>query len=311
MTHLMGLRRPSSMSWSRRTKLVLVALAIVGCGGGTTAATDGGADGGSESGVVAPAERIACGFWRACVLRSDGTVSCWGDAVADSPSGTFSKLAVGVSVCGLRSTGDMECWGWGTFDGKSQPGRYTELSINIQSACATKMDGSVSCWYWTGGGGIIPYSPPPVPVRRVVAGEGNPCGLQIGDSAPLCWGDTPPAPAPKAPAVAVGSGGPFACAIMEGASNLACWGVGNSGETNPPPGSFTSLAVSRGGLCAQRTDGTLTCWGAIATYMPSASPSGVFKDFCIGDTFGCGIHTDGSLACWGYETHGQTLPPPR
>ena len=98
---------------------------------------------------------------------------------------------------------------------------------------------------------------------------------------------------------------------MEGASNLACWGVGPNGETSPPPGPFASLAVSAGSACARRSDGTIACWGAIATYLAPNSPQGAFKDFCVGDNYGCGIRTDGSLACWGYETHGQTLPPPR
>lgn len=298
------------MSWSRRTRLVALLVALFGCGG-TAAVADGGADGGAESGAVAPAIQIACGFWRACVLRGDGRVECWGDAVPDMPKGPFTKIAAGVPVCGLRSTGDMECWGWGTFDGKAQPGRFVDISISNQRGCTTDTDGSVACWAWNGGGGTL-TEPPPVPVKGVVAGD-SPCGIRAVDAYPVCWGAGAPAAGliPQGPALTVTSSNGFACAIMLPDRTIQCVGNGTGGTLMSPSGAFDAVKSNAASVCARRPDGTLSCWGAFGSKAEPITPSGTFADFCVGNAYGCGIHTDGSLACWGYETHGQTLPPPR
>lgn len=290
------------MSWSSRTSLL--ALVVAGCGGTTVIAPDAGSDASSAS----PATHIVCGFSRACVLREDGSVSCWGEPTPDAPKGPFSKIGAGVPVCGLRTTGEMECWGWGTFDGAAIAGRFSALSINIQRGCATSLGGSTDCWSWNGGGGIESEKPSE-PVTSVTAGDNRPCGLRTSDATPVCWGLNAISPAPQVPSKAVASSSDTACAIRADDSSVMCWGDLSSGAALTGP--FAAILGSRGALCGIRPDGAVVCSSTILQYMKPGEPAGAFVDVCVGDQYGCGIHPDGTLSCWGLNFRGRTSPPAR
>ena len=71
-------------------------------------------------------------------LRSDGSVTCWGDnwaGQATPPGGSFTQVSAGGGhSCGLRSDGSVICWGinpvffacgwWGRF-----PARVGEVRV--------------------------------------------------------------------------------------------------------------------------------------------------------------------------------------
>ena len=57
---------------------------------------------------------ISAGGRHSCGLRTNGTITCWGDnslGQADAPSGSFNAVtAGGAHACGLRIDGTITCW---------------------------------------------------------------------------------------------------------------------------------------------------------------------------------------------------------
>ena len=62
------------------------------------------------------------------------------------------------------------------------------------------------------------------------------------------------------------------------------------------PGPFSYVEEGTVGICALKTDGTIKCWGPIAT----DAPGGTFISVTLGETHACVVQVeDGQLACWG------------
>ena len=80
-------------------------------------------------------------YWRACGIRDDGSLECWGDYFTPKPTGSF--IALGNS-CALRTDGSIVCW-----DEELRPpgGSFTAIS----GECAIRADGVLACWYWRAG----------------------------------------------------------------------------------------------------------------------------------------------------------------
>ena len=53
---------------------------------------------------------------------------------------------------------------------------------------------------------------------------------------------------------------------------ILCWGA--TGAPTPPTGTFASISAGSFGVCGLGTDGTITCWGGVATNGDSTPPSG-------------------------------------
>ena len=54
---------------------------------------------------------ISPGWTRACGLRTDNTIACWGK-VNSAPDGQFTAISPGwTRACGLRTDGTVTCWG--------------------------------------------------------------------------------------------------------------------------------------------------------------------------------------------------------
>ncbi|MBV9798327.1 MAG: hypothetical protein JO039_09805, partial [Solirubrobacterales bacterium] len=43
--------------------------------------------------------------------------------------------------------------------------------------------------------------------------------------------------------------------------SVVCWGLGVSGESNPPPERFISVSAGFTHTCGVRTDHIVACWG--------------------------------------------------
>jgi alpha-tubulin suppressor-like RCC1 family protein len=91
------------------------------------------------------------------------------------------------------------------------------------------------------------------------------------------------------------AGAHYACAIRED-GGLACWGVMNDQQIDPPVGTFAAVSVGADLACGLRADGELACWGGPA---PASPPSGPFIAVSAGAAEACALRPNGTLACWG------------
>jgi alpha-tubulin suppressor-like RCC1 family protein len=264
-------------------------------------------------------DSISAGAYHTCMIKSDGSLACWGAGTDDvdgdnrfgqamPPAGTFLQISAGdYHTCGLKSDGTVVCWGAGSLEDVDS----SESVHAGQSIVPDTYDAFV----------------------QVTAGGRHSCAL-LPDGTPTCWGSdvygqsTPVAGNYRQ----ISAGGSHTCAIRDN-GEVVCWGAGttdgvtkpNYGQAIPPAGIF--LQISAGGYhtCGLRDDGTVTCWGAgdeletdeeIFDYQQSLLPEGTFTSISAGFLHNCGLHSDGKLACWGAGTtvsmdnpeYGQSLP---
>jgi hypothetical protein len=244
-----------------------------GTGGGTTS-------GGAGAGAAGTFTAVSGGLETACALRSNGTVTCWGDntfkQVTRVLSGTFKSISMGDAFCcGVRFDGSVACNSYSPNDGTyangarptPQDGTYVAVSAGYSHACAiSAADGSVVCW------GANMGSDPAGSFVAVSVGDGVMCGIKTDGT-------------------------------------LACWGSNNHGEAMPPSGTFVSVSTSDGFACAVRTDGTLACWGDNSSSQATPPPGADFVSVGAGQHFACAVRTNGTIACWGMNTSGEATPP--
>ena len=274
---------------------------------GTQAPPDSGSGttGSSTAGFVA----VSAGFSHTCGLRTDRSVTCWGDNryhEASAPSGEFVAVSAGSSFsCGLRTDRSVTCWGWvpGRFgqDGTSD-GPYVAVSVGDLHVCGLRTGGSVTC---VGGFADSKVTDPPAgEFRTVSVGQSHACGLRA-DRSVACWGDSDSKvldpPAGEFRVVSTGrSRSP--CGVRTDGS-VVCWGDFFTPGL-PTEASFTEVSVGRDLSCGLRTDRAVTCWGNTPD-----SPSGSFSAVSVGAAHACGVRIDGSVVCWGDNTWGQADAP--
>lgn len=291
---------------------------------------------------VTDANQISAGWVHTCVLRTGGTVSCWGaNNLGQLGTGDFTSrtgptdvvgLAGPVEVisandsgnCALLKSGGVQCWGEGpqgvlgdgTIANRATPGFPTgltsgvvQISGNSYHACVTMSSGAVQCWGKNdngrlGDGTLVDHFTP-----AVVS------GISSG-------------------AVAVTAGKNHTCALMA-AGNVKCWGDNANGQLGvgdttrrTSPVDVTALGndvemVAAGGFvtCALMKDTTVKCWGNNAngavgdgTVVSRTSPvtvtglTGVRTIAATGGFSGdhaCALLTNGQMKCWGQNSNGQ------
>jgi alpha-tubulin suppressor-like RCC1 family protein len=84
------------------------------------------------------------------VLRTDGTITCWGydgsGQVSGVPTGTFTAVTAGhYYSCGLRIDGNITCWGDGSY-GRVPTGTFTAVTAGYDHSCGLRTDGTHTCW---------------------------------------------------------------------------------------------------------------------------------------------------------------------
>jgi hypothetical protein len=255
--------------------------------------------------------QASAGADSSCAIKSNGTLSCWGDMA----NATLPPVAVYTSVdvayyhaCARKATGAVACWSrdtfgntWGECDVPS--GTYDTVAVGSGFTCAIRSTGTLACWGLSTNGKT---TPPTGTFKAVSLGDGHACAIRT-DGTLACWGgngageSTPPSGA----FASVSAGYGATCGVRVGGA-LACWG--NVTFAPPTTGTFVSVAMGRTHACAVRTDGTAKCWGSNSNGQ-STPPSGTFSTVSVGETHSCGMRGTGSVACWGSNAEGQTNVP--
>jgi alpha-tubulin suppressor-like RCC1 family protein len=256
-------------------------------------------NGSSTSNVLSPppavtlpapgtASRLATGDDHACVVLTDGNVSCWGDdyygqlgngaaagSVAAPPAG-FSIGGVASAItagsghtCAAQTNGDVRCWGDDAFG---------QLGDGVAASDLTSPSTPLAL-------------PAPGDANRVAAGRYHTCAL-LTDGKITCWGSNsrgqlgrtgasqyvPPSPIVlpgPGTAVDVDTGSYHSCALLTD-STVACWGTSSAAGIDtvnffesaptlvalPAPGTATAISTGDDHTCAVLTDGKITCWGS-------------------------------------------------
>jgi len=236
------------------------------------------------------ARDVATGRAHSCIVRGNGTVSCWGlnqhGQLGDGSTNTVRLTAVNVNplspltgavavaagdshTCALLANGTARCWGTndsaqlGSAGGPGDsPTPVTVLNLSNAVSltagtfhtCALLANGTVSCW-------------------------GTNFDGQVGQSQTGFFSFGSPVPvAGVSNAVAIAAGSSHTCALLANGS-ARCWGSNLNGElgrrdcrifgcpANSTPDGVASLsgavAITAGlnSTCALRADGTGACWG--------------------------------------------------
>ena len=293
----------------------------------TTRLADDGGRGGNVGGIVLDPQRehartgteptgpvfvqISVGDRYACGVTPDSTVECWGYdntwGQASPPTGEFAEVAAGNNhTCALAVGGEVRCWGDGYRGQTDAPeGVFTQVVTSETISCALRADGSFACW---GSLGAV-ESPPGLSVARLA--ENGKCGL-TADGKLACWYFRTSYEEPTAIEVVDAPAGTFThvgdlCGVRSDGT-VTCWGAIPPDPSEPPSGTH----VQTSDLCGITTEGAVACWGT-GQYghanEPAEAPSGQYTQVSSGGFHACALGADGTPRCWGYNYGDGPAPP--
>ena len=133
--------------------------------------------------TVNVAKYSAVGRGISCGLRTDDTVTCWGEPTfgrLDVPPGQFRSIAVGRGPhsCGLKFDGTVECWGISTDNNAERydvpEGLYTAIEASSGYTCGIKTDKSLACW---GSKSMVEKAPTSGQFKVVAGNYGDMCAI--------------------------------------------------------------------------------------------------------------------------------------
>ena len=292
---------------------------------------------------VSDARRIAAGARHACIVRTSGQASCWGDGVngqlgnAQSNArsavpvtvvglGDATRIAAGGNfTCAVRRGGDVACWGGNTSgqlgtgnrDERNSPtavaslNTAADISAGEAHACAVTTSGAVFCW-------------------------GDNLNGQLGNGRVEPAGQSRPVSVPGlSDIVQVSAAARSTCALERGGA-VSCWGANESGQLgtgapnqnpNPSPalvpGISDAVSIWAGDdhACAARRTGAVVCWGASGKGQIGAGPTvdgaalvalplpvaGIGNAIAVstGGAHSCAPLESGAIFCWGENDRGQ------
>jgi hypothetical protein len=208
---------------------------------------------------MANATSVRVGFDHSCALRTNGSVSCWGNnTTRQLGDGTEISRAVPTSVIGLPDLTDATM-------------RGVAIGAGVDFSCVLTSSGA-RCWGANG-------------------------SAQLGLAATTSWDGLAPtvvAGTAGATMLSIGSRGCFGCVLGAGGV-VSCWGCNAEGQlanasTTPTPTAApisgvpaaSALAVGGTHACVLAADGTVWCWGGnasgqlgIGSGLPSSPPAQV------------------------------------
>jgi alpha-tubulin suppressor-like RCC1 family protein len=274
---------------------------------------------------ITDAIQVAAGIDRACALRANGEVACWGRLARDRSSSLpvpiagvdgAVEIAVGGSargmhLCARRADGHVACLG----PGESAPVEISglddaaQIAVGLDAACVRRATGAVSCW-------------------------GSAAEGQLGH------GRAQAAAAPVEVAGLAGvtdlTAGEYGFCAAYGRGLVACWGSNDHGQIGDgrrggdadarSPVTVRGLRdvvrVDLGGgtACAVTAGGSARCWGAnrfgqtgrapgradvprpaeaVRPRDPEVVAFGPYAAMSCGTNLCCGLHRDGHVSCQG------------
>ncbi len=266
--------------------------------------------GNDESGGSSAFVSISAGPLHTCGVKSDSSVSCWGNNTfgqSTPPVGKFASVHAGWHhTCGVKTDGSVVCWGSGVEFAPPPDGEFSSLSAVDLHTCGVRTDGSVACW-----GHLHDFpTPPDGEFVSVSTGWLHVCGLRT-DASVACWGVgdeelTPPDGEFASVSVGLNQDYPHACGVRIDGS-IACWGDTSPSWATPPDGEFISISAGPVHTCGVRTDGSVACWGLGSLDHPP--PDGEFVSVDAGKEHTCGLRRGGEVVCWGIDDYGRATPP--
>ncbi len=254
---------------------------------------------------------VSIARYHACGLRPSGEIECWGGwdrrPKMLPPGVEFSSISAGWGgyrgrgdippkkdwgySCGVRLDASLECWGdshtIGPVTRPPEPGerspllsppegKYEQVGVGEDFACALRVGGKVDCWGRAYGNRFAPE-------------EKREAGERAWGSFFYTYGD--PLPAEEPP------------------ERLRPYPYGKEGEPGVPP--FTSISVGLRHACGFRSDGILECWSddAVETYR-SFPDYYTYVDAGYHD-HACAVRkTDGGVDCWDTQLEFIAQIPP-
>jgi hypothetical protein len=235
---------------------------------------------------------LVMGHYRACVVRADGRVVCWGKSFVESPPPEAPTFVAGLTDA-VQLAGD---------DGEF---------------CAIRKDGEVACF----GGEMKAERPASVPRSAETDGRCFRTTLgkvvcQTHDDAGKPKVETMKVPKPRA----LGRGTGNSCVIDEG-GRAFCWGNnryhqladGTDTDRDAPVEIKKLASVDEIGSSAfertcARTGAKVLCWGGEARKELVPTPMKGITDavqLAVGEYHSCARLASGKIACWGSNSHGQ------
>lgn len=282
--------------------------------------------------------QVAAGLRHACVLKSDGTVRCWGEN-ASGQLGTGDRLdrATATPVKGALG--------------------MRQVSVGGNHSCAITKSLSVNCWgsnvfgeLGTGrSGGSLSRVAVALPrgtlAKQVSAGDFHTCLLTTRGRV-LCFGhndhgqlgnggsadsNRPVAVTGLSNVRQIAAGRRHVCALLA-SGTVRCWGEGRSGQLGNGGTSdrgkavavvrikkVKAIAAGWDSTCAAVSDGSVRCWGEAmfgqlgnGSRARSASPVAVsgltrrnpVQRLAVGWNVACAILRSGAVHCWGSSEFG-------
>ena len=322
----------------RCTGLLLTAFVVAGCDRDVDRATAPSSPRDvhsalASSAAATPAAYVRSGGSHACALRTEGTITCWGNDLqywsqpgfggSPQPTGVFTQLdAHGRSACAVSTAGQIACWGvagWGQNNAPAPPAGLTfrQASIGALTACGLLSNGAITCW---GDYRNNLLSPPTGVFTDVAVGYTHACAVR-DDGTLACWGIGSMSNAPAPPAnrrfVQVAAGNLHSCVLADDGA-VQCWGDNSQGALNVPalPAgvTYTQVSVSNEARadpsygmvsCALRSDGAAVCWGSSGLGqlgVPALPADVVYTSVSASHWNACASRSDGAVLCWGIAT---------
>jgi alpha-tubulin suppressor-like RCC1 family protein len=223
---------------------------------------------------------VDAGEQHAVVLKSDGTVGCFGNCggyIAPTNNNIVAVSSGLAYMLALRSNGTVVAWAspWSVSEGGEQvPAGLTgvmAIDAGIDLSIALKEDGTLIRWGQNG-------TPLPVGLSNIIAvsinSEANPGPGQPNyfhalalrnDGTVVTWGrndygeNSIPAGLNNVTAIAAGA---YHHLALKGDGTVVAWGGKNAAIRTPPPGlsNVVAIAAGRGHNLALKSDGTVVAW---------------------------------------------------
>ncbi|GIW67472.1 MAG: hypothetical protein KatS3mg096_340 [Candidatus Parcubacteria bacterium] len=218
---------------------------------------------------------VSAGVARTCILKSNGTVDCFGDNQYGQSEDYLGGDAIGVSAgslhtCVLKSNGNVDCYGNNDY-GQSEDylgGDAIGVSAGLYHTCILKSNGNVDCY------GTNYY----------------------GQSNDYLGGD----------AIGVSAGLYHTC-ILKSNGNVDCYGDNLFGKSNDYlGGDAIGVSVGMHHTCVLKSNGNVDCYGD--------NSDGQSEDYLGGDAIGvsagsshtCVLKSNGNVDCYGNNGYGQS-----